>query len=384
MDQRNFNEEHRMFRDAFRLFLEREVVPYQEAWRDQGMVSREVWLKAGEQGYLLPWAAESYGGLGLSDFRYTQIEIEELMRIGETGFYLPLHSALVAPYIGNHGTEEQKRRFLPPCISGESILAVAMTEPGAGSDLAGMKSTAAREGDNWVLSGAKTFISNGQLADVVIVAAKTNPENPREVGLFLVERDMPGFQRGRHLKKLGMHSQDTSELFFDNVTVPAENVLGDPAKGFHYLMAGLAEERLIASATNIASCQAVFDWTMEYIQERRMFGRTLGSMQNTRFKMAELRTEIDIAQVYVDHCVTQLNAGSLSSDSAAKIKLHSSELQGRVVDECLQFFGGYGYMDEYPISRAYADARITRIFGGASEVMKEIIARSIGLNEQAA
>ncbi len=383
MEQRNFTEEHQMFRDAFRLFLEREVVPYQEAWREQGMVSREVWLRAGAQGYLLPWAEEAYGGLGISDFRYTQIQIEELMRIGETGFYLPLHSALVAPYIGNHGSEEQKRRFLPPCIRGESVLAVAMTEPGAGSDLAGMKSTATREGDDWVLSGAKTFISNGQLADVVIVAAKTNPENSREVGLFLVERDMPGFQRGRHLKKLGMHSQDTSELFFDNVVVPAANVLGDPAKGFHYLMAGLAEERLIAAATNVASCQAVFDWTMEYIQERRMFGRTLGSMQNTRFKMAEMRTNIDIAQVYVDHCVAQLNAGSLGSDSAAKIKLYSSELQGRVVDECLQFFGGYGYMDEYPISRAYADARITRIFGGASEVMKEIIARSIGLTEQA-
>lgn len=383
MEQRNFNEEHEMFRESFRLFLEREVVPHQEAWREQGMVSREVWLKAGEQGYLLPWAGEAYGGLGLTDFRYAQIEIEELMRIGETGFYLPLHSALVAPYIGNNGTEEQKQRFLPGCISGETILAVAMTEPGAGSDLAGMKSTAVRRGDDWVLNGAKTFISNGQLADVVVVAAKTNPEKPREVGLFLVERGMAGFQRGRHLKKLGMHSQDTSELFFDNVVVPAANVLGDPAKGFHYLMAGLAEERLIAAATNVASCQAVFDWTMEYIQERKLFGRTLGSMQNTRFKMAELRTEIDLAQVYVDHCVTQLNNGHLSGESAAKIKLYSSELQGRVVDECLQFFGGYGYMDEYPISRAYADARITRIFGGASEVMKEIIARSIGLTETA-
>ncbi len=383
MEQRNFNEEHQMFRDAFRLFLEREVVPHQEAWREQGMVSREVWLKAGEQGYLLPWAPESYGGLGLDDFRYTQIQIEELMRIGETGFYLPLHSALVAPYIGNHGSEEQKQRFLPPCIRGENVLAVAMTEPGAGSDLAGMKSTAVRQGDDWVLSGAKTFISNGQLADTVIVAAKTNPDNPREVGLFIVERGMAGFQRGRHLKKLGMHSQDTSELFFDNVVVPAANVLGDPAKGFHYLMAGLAEERLIAAATNVASCQAVFDWTMEYIQERKMFGKTLGSMQNTRFKMAEMRTEIDLAQVYVDHCVTQLNEGELGSDSAAKIKLYSSELQGRVVDECLQFFGGYGYMEEYPVCRAYADARVTRIFGGASEVMKEIIARSIGLTEQA-
>ncbi|WP_116367288.1 acyl-CoA dehydrogenase family protein [Parahaliea mediterranea] len=383
MEQRNFTEEHQMFREAFRLFLEREVVPHQAAWREQGMVSRDLWLKAGEQGYLLPWADEAYGGLGVSDFRYTQIQIEELMRIGETGFYLPLHSALVAPYIGNNGSEEQKQRLLPPCIRGESILAVAMTEPGAGSDLAGMKATAERRGDDWVLNGAKTFISNGQLADIVVVAAKTNPQKPREIGLFLVERGMAGFARGRHLKKLGMHSQDTSELFFDNVVVPAANVLGDPAKGFHYLMAGLAEERLIAAATNVASCQAAFDWTMDYIQERQLFGRRLGAMQNTRFKMAEMRTEIDIAQVYVDHCVTLLNDGRLTGDAAAKIKLFSSELQARVVDECLQFFGGYGYMDEYPISRAYADARITRIFGGTSEVMKEIIARSIGLTEQA-
>lgn len=371
-----------MFRESFRAFLQREVVPHQEVWREQGMVSRELWLQAGEQGYLLPWAGEAYGGLGIRDFRYTQIEIEELMRIGETGFYLPLHSALVAPYIGNHGSEEQKKRILPRCISGECILAVAMTEPGAGSDLAGMKATATRRGDDWVLSGAKTFISNGQLADLVVVAAKTNPEQPRQIGLFLVERGMAGFERGRHLKKLGMHSQDTSELFFDNVVVPAANVLGDPSRGFHYLMQGLAEERLIAAATNIASCQAVFDMTLEYVQERRMFGRTLGSFQNTRFKMAEMRTEIDIAQVYVDSCVSQLNDDRLDPESAAKIKLFTSELQARVTDQCLQFFGGYGYMEEYAICRAYADARITRIFGGASEVMKEIIARSIGLTEQ--
>ncbi|MFV0276639.1 MAG: acyl-CoA dehydrogenase family protein [Parahaliea sp.] len=381
MEQRFFEEEHQMFRESFRAFLQREVVPHQEVWREQGMVSRELWLQAGEQGYLLPWAGEAYGGLGIRDFRYTQIEIEELMRIGETGFYLPLHSALVAPYIGNHGSEEQKKRILPRCISGECILAVAMTEPGAGSDLAGMKATATRRGDDWVLSGAKTFISNGQLADLVVVAAKTNPEQPRQIGLFLVERGMAGFERGRHLKKLGMHSQDTSELFFDNVVVPAANVLGDPSRGFHYLMQGLAEERLIAAATNIASCQAVFDMTLEYVQERRMFGRTLGSFQNTRFKMAEMRTEIDIAQVYVDSCVSQLNDDRLDPESAAKIKLFTSELQARVTDQCLQFFGGYGYMEEYAICRAYADARITRIFGGASEVMKEIIARSVGLTE---
>lgn len=381
MEERFFDEEHNMFREAFRAFLEKEVVPHQEQWLEDGIVSREIWVKAGRQGYLLPWADEAYGGLGITDFRYTQIEIEELMRIGETGFYLPLHSALVAPYISNFGNEEQRQRLLPPCISGESVLAVAMTEPGAGSDLAGMKARAVENDDHWVVNGSKTFISNGLLADIVIVAAKTDADNPRAVGLFVVERGMEGFERGRHLKKMGMKGQDTAELFFNNVKVPKFNVLGDPAKGFHYLMQGLAEERLIAAATNIASCQAAFDMTLDYIQERRAFGKTLAKFQNTRFKMAEMRTEIDIAQVYVDHCVSQLNAGKLGAAAAAKIKLFSSELQGRVTDECLQFFGGYGYMEEYPICRAYVDARITRIFGGASEIMKEIIARSIGLDE---
>ena len=379
MEDRYFDQEHNMFREAFRAFLAQEVLPYQEQWYEDGVVSREVWLKAGKQGYLLPWADETYGGLGIEDFRYTQIEIEELMRIGETGFYLPLHSALVAPYISNFGNEEQKQRLLPPCIRGEHVLALALTEPGAGSDLAGIKARAVERDDYWLLNGAKTFISNGLLADTVVVAAKTDPDNPRAVGLFIVERGMHGFERGRQLKKMGMKSQDTAELFFNDVKVPKTNVLGDVSKGFYYLMQGLAEERLIAAATNVASCQAAFDTTMEYIGQRSAFGKTLASFQNTRFKMAEMRTEIDIAQVYTDHCVTQLNAGKLSAESAAKIKLFSSELQGRVVDECLQLFGGYGYMEEYPICRAYCDARITRIFGGTSEIMKEIIAKSIGL-----
>tara|TARA_R110001592_G_scaffold357416_1_gene660613 strand:+ start:190947 stop:192092 length:1146 start_codon:yes stop_codon:yes gene_type:complete len=379
MEDRYFDQEHAMFRDAFRAFLVKEVLPHQEQWYEDGVVSREVWLRAGEQGYLLPWADEAHGGLGIKDFKYTQIEIEELMRIGETGFYLPLHSALVAPYIGNFGNEEQKKRLLPPCIRGEHVLAVAMTEPAAGSDLMGMKARAVEHDDYWLLNGAKTFISNGVLADVVVVAAKTDPDNPRAVGLFIVERGMEGFERGRLLKKMGMKSQDTAELFFNDVRVPKANVLGDASKGFYYLMQGLAEERLIAAVTNVASCQAAFDTTMDYIQQRTAFGKTLASFQNTRFKMAEMRTEIDIAQVYADHCVTQINDGSLSAESAAKIKLFSSELQGRVVDECMQLFGGYGYMEEYPICRAYCDARITRIFGGASEIMKEIIAKSIGL-----
>lgn len=379
MDGRCFDEEHDMFREAFNAFLKKEVVPYQEQWREDGVVSREVWLKAGEQGYLLPWAEECYGGAGIKDFRYSQIELEELAYIGETGFYLPLHSALVAPYIGNFGSEQQKQRFLPPCISGEKILAVAMSEPAAGSDLAGIKTKAEDRGDHYLLNGTKTFVSNGTLADLVVVAAKTNPDRPRSMGLFVVERGMEGFECGRKLKKMGMKSQDTAELFFDNVQVPKDNLLGDPEQGFKYLMHGLAEERLIASVTNAALAEYAFQVTLDYVRERKAFGQPIGSFQNSRFKIAEMRTEIDMAQVFVDHCVARLNAGSLTADMAAKIKLFSSEMLGRVVDEGLQLHGGYGYMDEYPICRAYCDARIARIFGGTSEIMKGIIAKSVGL-----
>jgi len=378
-ENRCFDDEHRMFRESFSAFLKKEVVPYQEQWRNDGTVSREVWLKAGEQGYLLPWVDECYGGLGIKDFRFTQIELEELAYIGETGFYLPLHSALVGPYIGVHGSDEQKHRFLPPCISGEKILAVAMTEPAAGSDLAGIKTQAEDCGDYFLLNGAKTFVSNGLLADLVVVAAKTDPNRPRSIGLFVVERGMEGFERGLKLKKMGMKSQDTSELFFNNVKVPKENVLGDPEKGFRYLMHGLAEERLIASVTNVALAEYAFQLTFEYVQERKAFGQSIGSFQNSRFTMAEMRTEIDLAQVFIDECVSRLNAGSLTADMAAKIKLFSSEMLGRVVDQGVQLHGGYGYMDEYPISRLYCDARVARIFGGTSEIMKEIISKSMGL-----
>lgn len=381
MTRKHFNEDHDMFRESFRSFLQKEVVPHQEEWRRNGVVSREVWLAAGENGYLLPWADESLGGAGLDDFRFTQIELEELAYIGETGFYLPLHSALVAPYIGKFGSEEQKQRFLPKCITGEHVLAVAMTEPGAGSDLAGMKARAEDRGDHYLLNGAKTFISNGILADLVIVAAKTNPEKKHGVGLFVVERGMEGFERGEHLKKIGMKGQDTAELFFNNVKVPKENLLGEPESGFKYLMMGLAEERLIASVTNVAAARYAFDETLEYVRERKAFGRSIGSFQNSRYKMAEMSTEIDLSQVYIDHCVEALNAGELSADKAARIKLYSSEMLGRVVDECVQLFGGYGYMEEYPVARAYCDARIARIFGGTSEIMKEIISKSLGLTD---
>lgn len=379
MDNRNFDEEHNMFREAFRAFLEKEVIPNREQWIEDGIVSREIWRKAGEQGYLMPWADEQYGGLGIKDFRYSQIPIEELLGIGETSFHMSLHSSLISPYIANFGNEEQKQRFLPPCITGEKILAIAMTEPGMGSDLAGMKSTAVDCGDHYLLNGNKTFISNGILADLVIVAAKTDPEHPRAMGLFVVERGMEGFERGRNLKKMGMKGQDTAELFFSDVKVPKENLLGQADKGMHYLMQGLAEERLIAACCSLASAKYAFDITLEYIQDRKAFGQTIGSFQNTRFKMADMITEIDMTQVYIDHCVTLLNQGKMSSADGAKVKLYASELQGRVTDECLQLFGGYGYMDEYPISRLYTDARIARIFGGTSEIMKEIISKSLGL-----
>jgi acyl-CoA dehydrogenase len=379
MQRKPFTEEQTMFREAFHAFLKKEVVPNQERWLEAGIIDREIYLKAGEQGFLLCWADEQYGGLGLRDFRYDQIMMEELALIGETGFSMGLHSRIVGPYIDRFGSDEQKQRFFPGCISGETILGVAMTEPDAGSDLAGMRSVAVDKGDHFVLNGAKTYISNGIQGDLFVVAAKSDPDNPRVMGLFLVERDMVGFSRGRKLKKMGYKSQDTAELFFDNVIVPKANVLGDPTKGFHYLMQGLAEERLQSGIRSIASAQYAFGLAKDFVCERKVFGKPLSSYQNTRFKMAQMSTEIDLAQVYADRCVEEHNKGELTGDDAARLKLFASEMQGRVVDECVQLHGGAGFMDEYPISRAYSDARVTRIFAGSSEIMKEIIARSLDL-----
>ena len=377
MSRRHFDEDHDMFRESFRNFLQKEVVPHQDEWRKNGVVSREVWLAAGENGYLLPWADENLGGAGLDDFRFTQIELEELAYIGETGFYLPLHSALVAPYIGKFGSEEQKQRFLPKCITGEHVLAVAMTEPGAGSDLAGIKTRAEDCGDHYLLNGTKTFISNGMLADLVVVAAKTNPEKKRGMGLFVVERGMEGFERGSRLNKIGMKSQDTAELFFKDVKVPKENLLGDAESGFKYLMHGLAEERLIVAVGFLANAEAAFDATIEYVKDRKVFGKPVADFQNTRFKLAEMKAELALARVFVDKCIDLLNTGDLDVETAAIAKLTTSELQCRVLDECLQLHGGYGYMREYPIARAWADARVQRIYGGTSEIMKELISRTL-------
>lgn len=377
-----FNEEHEMFRDQVRRFMQAEIEPQVERWREQGICDKEAYLKAGEQGLLCMWADEKYGGMGIDDFRFEQIVIEETLRHGDLSLFLTLHSRLVGPYIGELGSEALKQRLLPKAVSGETILGIAMTEPGAGSDLAGMKSRAVPDGDDWILNGSKTYISNGINGGAFVVAAHTVPDNPHGVGLFVVEEGMDGFSRGRNLKKMGMKAQDTAELFFENVRIPAENVLGDPTRGFYHLMHHLAEERLISAAQEIAHAQIAFDLTMDFILERRAFGRPIAAFQNSRFKMAEMRTAMDVTQTFIDQCVLLHNAGELSADLAAEAKLHASELESRVMDNCVQLHGGAGYMDEYRISHMFTDARVSRIYAGTSEIMKEIIARSIGLDER--
>ena len=375
-----FDEEHEMFRDSVRSFMQNEIAPHSDRWHEAGMVDREAFLKAGEMGLLLMWADEKYGGAGVDDFRYEQIIMEENAKYGDQGFFLWLHSRLVGPYIGGLGSHEQKQRWLPKCITGEHILAVAMTEPGAGSDVAGMRTKAEDKGDHFLLNGSKTYISNGILADLVVVAARTDPNSSHGISLFVVERGMQGFERGANLKKMGLKSQDTAELFFNNVKVPKENLLGELHRGFYSLMHYLAEERLLAAVGFLANSVAAFDMTLDYINERKAFGRKIADFQNTRFKMASMRTEIDVTQVFVDNAVMLHNDGKLSAEDAAKAKLFSSEVEMRVTDECVQLHGGAGYMDEYPISRLYANARVSRIYAGTSEIMREIIARSIGLD----
>lgn len=377
-----FDDDHEMFRDGARRWFQTEVDPHTERWREQGFVDPEWFRKAGEQGYLLMWADEQYGGAGIEDFRYEQILIEEVTRHGDIGFFLSLHSRLVAPYIGHLGSEEQKQRFLPGCVAGDRILGIAMTEPGTGSDLAGIKTRAEDRGDHWLLNGSKTYISNGQIGNLFVVAARTVPDKRTGLGLFLVEADMAGFRRGQNLRKMGLKAQDTSELFFDDVQVPKSHVLGDPTQGFRYLTTYLAEERLLNSCWNIAHAQTAFDLTLDFVKERKAFGRPIGTFQNSRFKMAEMRAQLDAIQVFVDHCVMQHNAGTLTSEVAAEAKLLSSELENRVMDECVQLHGGAGYMQEYRICRMFTDARVSRIYAGTSEIMKEIIGRSLGLDDR--
>jgi acyl-CoA dehydrogenase len=367
-----------MFRDAYRKFLASEIAPQMEGWREAGIVDRSAFRKAGELGFLMIWPDAEYGGMGDNDFRYEQIIIEETARVGCLEWYNTLHSRLVGPYFQRFGTCEQRARFLPKCVSGETILAVAMTEPGAGSDLAGMRSTAEDMGDHFLLNGSKTYISNGINADVVIVAAKlAAADSKHAMVLLILERGMEGFERGMKLKKMGLPAQDTAELFFTNVKVPKSNVLGEPGKGFYYLMEGLAEERLIGAVGYIANARRAFDITREYVMQRNLFGQPLSEQQNTQFRMAELDAEIDMAQVYVDHCVSEHNAGRLTSTIGAKAKMICSEVEWKMLDLGVQLHGGAGFMDEYPISRMFTDARINRIYAGTSEVMRLIIGREI-------
>ncbi|UCC15729.1 MAG: acyl-CoA dehydrogenase family protein [Gammaproteobacteria bacterium] len=384
MERKIFDTEHEIFRDSVSRFLETEIKPHIDSWYEAGIVDRGAFRKAGEHGLCLMWAEEEYGGLGVQDFRYEQILIEQMSHHGDPGFGLSLHSRLVGPYLGALGTPEQKARFLPGCISGETILGIAMSEPAAGSDVAGIRTRAEDQGDHFLLNGSKTYISNGINGDLFVVAARTDAKNPHCIGLFLVERGMEGFSRGRNLKKLGLKAQDTAELFFDNVRIPRENVLGDPKKGFYYLMQFLAEERLIVACGCVAAAEAALRATLDYVRERTAFGRPVGMFQNSRFKLADMRTRIDVAQTFVDRLVMDHNEGKLTAEIAAEGKVFCSELEGWVTDECLQLHGGAGYMDEYPISRMYANARVSRIYAGSSEIMREIIARGMDLDPRAA
>lgn len=377
-----FEPEHEQFRDSVRRFMQAEVGPNWERYRKDGMVDRGLYTKAGAQGLLCTWAEERFGGAGIDDFRFEQIIIEENISHGDVGFYINLHSNIVAPYVAKLGTEAQKEKYMPGLVSGEIISAVAMTEPSTGSDLAGMRTRAVNKGDHWLLNGAKTFISNGILGDLVVVAARTDPDRPHGISLFLVERGMEGFERGRRLDKMGLKSQDTAELFFNDVRLPQENLLGEPGMGFKYLARFLAQERLVVAIGAVAAAQTAFDLTLEYVKDRKAFGRPVGTFQNSRFVMARMRAEIDMAQTMVDQCVLLLNEGTLSAEDASAVKLLCSELEGRVLDSCVQLHGGAGYMEEYRVCRMYTDARITRIFAGTSEIMLEIIGRSLGLDDR--
>jgi alkylation response protein AidB-like acyl-CoA dehydrogenase len=375
-----YEAEHEAFRAMLRGFLATEVVPHHAAWEEAGVVDRSVWLKAGEQGLLGMDVPEEYGGGGVTDFRYNAILTAEISRVGASGLGFTLQNDVVAPYLIGLTTEEQKKRWLPGVVSGAIITAIAMTEPGAGSDLQGLMTSARRDGDEWVLNGSKTFITNGINADLVIVVARTDPEaGARGFSLLGVERGMPGFERGRKLQKIGMKAQDTAELFFTDVRVPADNLLGTEGMGFIHLMTNLPQERLSIAAGAVAASRLVLDSTVEYCKSRTAFGRPIGTFQNTRFELAEMHTEVSIAETYLEKAILEHNAGRFTVEDAAMAKWWTTELQKRVVDRCLQLHGGYGYMLEYPVAKAYLDSRVQTIYGGTTEIMKEIVGRSLGL-----
>jgi acyl-CoA dehydrogenase len=381
IDRTLFNADHEAFRDSFRRFMDKEIAPFHEAWEEQGYVDRAVWNKAGENGFLCMTMPEAYGGSD-ADKLYSVVQMEELARAGFSGIGYGLHSEIVAPYILHYGTEAQKQKYLPLLASGAMVGAIAMSEPAAGSDLQGVKTTAIKQADgSYLLNGSKTFITNGWHADLVIVVAKTDPAaGAKGTSLLLIERGMPGFEKGKRLKKLGMKAQDTSELFFDNVSVPAENLLGTEGKGFICLMEQLPWERLQIAIGAVSAAQAAIDWTVTYVKDRKVFGQTVAAFQNTRYKLAEMQTEVQVARVFVDKCCELVAVDQLDTATASMAKYWCSDLQCKVMDECVQLFGGYGYMWEYPITRAYADARVQRIYGGTNEIMKEVISRSMGLS----
>ncbi len=382
MRRRLFEPEHDDFRASFRTFLEREVVPHHAQWERDGIVPRELYAAAGEHGFTAMAVPEEHGGAGVEDFRFNVVIGEEVQRAGVSGFGLglTLHNDICAPYFLAYCSEEQRARWLPGIASGELITALAMTEPGIGSDLASMSTRADRADGGYRVNGAKTFITNGINADLVVTAVKTDPsERHRGISLLVLERGMEGFERGRNLEKIGMHAQDTAELSFADVLVPEANRLGAEGAGFGQLVANLAQERLSIAIAGVAAAEAALQWTLDYVRERRAFGQAIGSFQHSRFALAECRTEIDVAQAFLDRCVEALNAGELTAEDAAEAKWWCTDLQGRVIDRCVQLHGGYGYMTEYPIARAWADARVTRIYGGANEIMKEIVGRSLGL-----
>lgn len=375
-----FDADHEAYRDSVRAFCEKEIAPYHEQWEKDSIVPRELWEKAGAQGMLGFNIPEEFGGGGIDDFRFNTVQMEEIARIGASGVGFVLHTDLVAGYLLSYANDEQKQRWLPKFVTGEIISAIAMTEPGTGSDLQSIATTAIKDGDHYVLNGSKTFITNGINADLVIVVAKTDPsQGAMGTSLLVVERGMEGFERGRNLDKMGLKAQDTAELFFDNVKVPAANLLGEEGQGFIYLMEKLPQERLTISVGAMAAVRRIIDMTLDYVKERKAFGKPIGKFQNSRFVLAGLETEYRIGQEFVDRSIMALNDGDLTIDEAAMGKWWTTELQNKAAAECLQLHGGYGYMSEYPISKAYTDSRIQTIYGGTTEIMKEIIGRSMGL-----
>jgi acyl-CoA dehydrogenase len=374
-----FESEHDVFRDTVRKFLMEEAYEQHVQWEKDGQIDRNFWYKAGEQGMLCPGAPEEYGGVG-ADFRYNMVVSEEVSRLGLTGIGFSLHNDVTTPYLTNVANEAQKQKYLQRCISGDCIVAIAMTEPGTGSDLQGIKTSAVDMGDHYVLNGSKTFITCGQQADIVLVVCRTNPDpaaGAKAFSILIVEGGMPGFERGRNLDKLGQKAQDTSELFFNDVKVPKENLLGEEGMGFIYLMRELPQERLSIAVSAVAGCESVMAQTVNYVKERKAFGKSIADFQNTQFTLAQLEAEVTAMRIFIDRCAELLLRSELTTVDASKAKLLATELQGRVTDQCLQLHGGYGYMWEYPVTRAYADARIQRIYGGTSEVMKLIIGRDL-------